>query len=98
MATAVSESVRHVILAETGIDDCRIVSLLAGCFGNHAWMQESYGVTIDRCRLVMEGVEEMPQFVKDETGQDMTVKEILAVMREANDSIEELWDERMAGY
>ena len=99
MATAVSTEVRQAILSEMGMDDCRIVDLLNGCYGNTAYMQGSYGITAERCISLTTAIqEEMPEYIKTETGQDVTAKEIYAVMRDAYSEIEELWDERIMGY
>jgi len=97
MATAklaVPAPVKRDVLSEAGLDDCRIVSLLAGCYGSYAYMEASYGVTTERCALVMRGVNEMPDFIKEEHGVDVTVQDVLAIMREAWDAIEEHWDEQ----
>lgn len=81
---------RYAILAELDATDCRIASLLAGAYGSMAYVEDSYGYTIKRQEQAVgtQQLDEMIQYVEEETGHKLDVQDLLAVMLWAHERYE----------
>lgn len=77
------------LLAESGMDDCRIASLLAGCYGSYEYMEASYGITIERSLRVVQSFGELAKFINNEHDTDLDARDIASIMREAWESFEQ---------
>jgi hypothetical protein len=98
--TMITRDVKKAVLADVSYHDCRIVDLLAGCYGSRDYMAHSYGITAQAVDYVMRQINEMPEYILSEYGFVVTTQQVIAIMRDAFDvvdaEIEEAWD-RLTG-
>lgn len=77
------------LLSEAGMDDCRIASLLAGCYGNYAYAEDSYGISVERSRRVVESFAELAEWINKEHDTDLSSRDVAKIMVEAWDDFEQ---------
>ena len=70
------------------MDDCRVLSLLAGCFGNQPYAEASYGISQEHSRRVIAGLSDLADWTNEDHGTTLTANDVAAVLRGAWDDFE----------